>query len=294
MGFPPPPLEVLLGPKTTYIKFLEKSKRKQDADGWGRSDFPIICESCLGVNPYVRMTQVDYDKECKLCTRPFSVFRWRPGRDAKQKFVTHVASGRMCVKSLDLEYGLPVQVRDTALNIGNHNSIPKSDVNRELFAEEHDQRTRAGLDYESSFGKIRPNDTIGIIQRTTPHYKRNRAHICSFYIRGECTKGDECPYRHEMHATGEHCKRSSSVEVTWKGWEISSTPMEISNPSESWLRKHVPLSHTQTREGAEKAAEELSNKLLVNSEKLNPPQTPSSASAPTPDSMSGVLLSAIY
>ncbi|KAF2605181.1 hypothetical protein F2Q70_00025497 [Brassica cretica] len=204
MGIPPPPLEVLLGPKTTYIKFLEKSKRKQDADGWGRSDFPIICESCLGVNPYVRMTQVDYDKECKLCTRPFSVFRWRPGRDAKQKFVTHVASGRMCVKSLDLEYGLPVQVRDTALNIGNHNSIPKSDVNRELFPEEHDQRTRAGLDYESSFGKIRPNDTIRIIQRTTPHYKRNRAHICSFYIRGECTKGDECPYRHEMHATGEH------------------------------------------------------------------------------------------
>ncbi|WZZ50260.1 hypothetical protein YC2023_050367 [Brassica napus] len=112
---------------------------------------------------------------------------------------------------LDLEYGLPVQVRDTALNIGNHNSIPKSDVNRELFAEEHDQRTRAGLDYESSFGKIRPNDTIGIIQRTTPHYKRNRAHICSFYIRGECTKGDECPYRHEMHATGEHQSTEAAV-----------------------------------------------------------------------------------
>ncbi|KAF3575443.1 hypothetical protein DY000_02030151 [Brassica cretica] len=166
---------------------------------WGSSDFEFN-----QLIARIDITQVDYDKECKLCTRPFSVFRWRPGRDAKQKFVTHVASGRMCVKSLDLEYGLPVQVRDTALNIGNHNSIPKSDVNRELFPEEHDQRTRAGLDYESSFGKIRPNDTIRIIQRTTPHYKRNRAHICSFYIRGECTKGDECPYRHEMHATGEH------------------------------------------------------------------------------------------
>lgn len=64
-------------------------------------------------------------------------------------------------------------------------------------------QARAGIDYESSYGKVRPNDTIMKLQRTTPYYKRNRAHICSFYIRGECTRGAECPYRHEMPVTGE-------------------------------------------------------------------------------------------
>lgn len=41
------------------------------------------------------------------------------------------------------------------------------------------------------------------MQRTTPYYKRNRAPICSFFVRGECKRGAECPYRHEMPTTGE-------------------------------------------------------------------------------------------
>jgi pre-mRNA-splicing factor RBM22/SLT11 len=41
---------------------------------------------------------------------------------------------------LDLEYGLPVQVRDSALGINTSDSIPKSDVNREFFAEEQDRK----------------------------------------------------------------------------------------------------------------------------------------------------------
>ncbi|MED6207427.1 hypothetical protein PIB30_035723 [Stylosanthes scabra] len=182
--------------------------RDHEADGWERADFPIICESCLGDNPYVRMTRAEYDKECKICTRPFTVFRWRPGRDARYK-KTEICQTCSKLKNvcqvclLDLEYGLPVQVRDTALSIDSNDAIPKSDVNREYFTEEHDRKARAGIDYESSYGKARPNDTILKLQRTTPYYKRNRAHICSFYIRGECTRGAECPYRHEMPVTGE-------------------------------------------------------------------------------------------
>uniref|UniRef100_A0A7N0TGV0 Uncharacterized protein n=1 Tax=Kalanchoe fedtschenkoi TaxID=63787 RepID=A0A7N0TGV0_KALFE len=283
--------------------------RDVEADGWERSDFPIICESCLGDNPYVRMTKADYDKECKICTRPFTVFRWRPGRDArfKKSEVCQTCSKlknvcQVCV--LDLEYGLPVQVRDTALSINSNDSIPKSDVNREYFAEEHDRRARAGIDYDSSYGKVRPNDTILKLQRTTPYYKRNRAHICSFFVRGECTRGAECPYRHEMPVTGELSQQNIkdryygindpvALKLLNKAGEMPSLepPDDESirtlyvggldaRVSEQDLRDnfyaHGEIESVRmvlqracafvtytTREAAEKAATELSNKLVI-------------------------------
>lgn len=283
--------------------------RDLEADGWERSDFPIICESCLGDNPYVRMTKADYDKECKICTRPFTVFRWRPGRDARYK-KTEICQTCSKLKNvcqvclLDLEYGLPVQVRDSALSINTNDAIPKSDVNREYFAEEHDRRARAGLDYESSYGKVRANDTILKLQRTTPYYKRNRAHVCSFYIRGECTRGAECPYRHEMPVTGELSQQNikdryygvndpvamkllnkagemqtleppedESIKTLYVGGldaRVTEQDLrdnfyahgEIESIRMVLQRACAFVTYT-TREAAEKAAEELSNKLVI-------------------------------
>ncbi|CAH2038673.1 unnamed protein product [Thlaspi arvense] len=301
--------------------------RDHEADGWERSDFPIICESCLGDNPYVRMTRANYDKECKICTRPFTVFRWRPGRDSRYK-KTEICQTCCKLKNvcqvclLDLEYGLPVQVRDTALNISTHESIPKSDVNREFFAEEHDRKTRAGLDYESSFGKMRPNDTILKLQRTTPYYKRNRAHVCSFFIRGECTRGDECPYRHEMPETGELSQQNIkdryygvndpvAMKLLGKAGEMGT----LESPEDESIKtlyvgglntrileqdirdqfyaygevesirilaeKACAFVTYTTREGAEKAAQELSNRLVVNGQRLK--LTWGRPQAPRPD-----------
>ncbi|KAG5053487.1 hypothetical protein JHK87_005685 [Glycine soja] len=291
------------------LSMAHRLLRDHEADGWERSDFPIICESCLGDSPYVRMTRAEYDKECKICTRPFTVFRWRPGRDARYK-KTEICQTCSKLKNvcqvclLDLEYGLPVQVRDTALSIDSNDAIPKSDVNREYFAEEHDRRARAGIDYESSYGKVRPNDTIMKLQRTTPYYKRNRAHICSFYIRGECTRGAECPYRHEMPETGELSQQNikdryygvnDPVALKLLGKAVEMNTLEApedesiktlyvggldARVTEQDLRDHF-YAHGEiesikmvlqracafvtytTREGAEKAAEELSNKLVI-------------------------------
>lgn len=41
-----------------------------------------------------------------------------------------------------------------------------------------------------------PSDLLLKLARTTPYYKRNRPHICSFWVKGECKRGDECPYRY--------------------------------------------------------------------------------------------------
>jgi pre-mRNA-splicing factor RBM22/SLT11 len=55
----------------------------------------------------------------------------------------------------------------------------------------------------SQFETHKPNDLLLKLRRTEPYYARNRARICSFFVRGECKRGAECPYRHEMPTSGE-------------------------------------------------------------------------------------------
>lgn len=41
------------------------------------------------------------------------------------------------------------------------------------------------------------------LARTDPYYKRNRPQLCSFFAKGECKRGTECPYRHEKPVDNE-------------------------------------------------------------------------------------------
>lgn len=116
---------------------------------------------------------------------------------------------------LDLEYGLPTQVRDTALAV--QSEAPTSEVNREYYAQNMEAKvcspvyltsgrifsavrgqleggSRSLLDSTSrasSAGK----EMLKQLARTDPYYKRNRPHVCSFFAKGECNRGTECPYR---------------------------------------------------------------------------------------------------
>ncbi len=67
---------------------------------------------------------------------------------------------------LDLEYGLPVQVRDQALGMTN-DEIPESAVGKEYQLNE---QVKAGT-LDSSFTQQRPNDMLLKLQRTTPYYQ---------------------------------------------------------------------------------------------------------------------------
>eukprot|EP00163_Fabomonas_tropica_P018326 TRINITY_DN32611_c0_g1_i1.p1 TRINITY_DN32611_c0_g1~~TRINITY_DN32611_c0_g1_i1.p1 ORF type:complete len:366 (-),score=51.55 TRINITY_DN32611_c0_g1_i1:130-1227(-) len=176
-------------------------------EGWERSDFPILCETCLGENPYVRMTKNVFGAECKICARPYTVFRWKPGPQARFK-KTEIC--QICSKLknvcqtclLDLDYGLPVQVMQS--QTGQSDEAPKSAVHRDFFANEAERRlqTTGGGDLRDTGRATTGSEVLRRLQRSQPYYKRNMARICSFFVKGECNRGSNCPYRHEMPTTG--------------------------------------------------------------------------------------------
>uniref|UniRef100_A0A8C9Q1W9 Pre-mRNA-splicing factor RBM22 n=1 Tax=Spermophilus dauricus TaxID=99837 RepID=A0A8C9Q1W9_SPEDA len=149
------------------------------------------------------MTKDKNGKEYKICARPFTVFRWCPGVRMRFK-KTEVCQTCSKLKNichtclLDLEYGLPIQVRDAGLSF--KDDMPKSDVNKEYYTQnmEREISNSDGTRPVGMLGKATStSDLLLKLARTTPYYKRNQPHICSFWVKGDCKRGEECPYRHE-------------------------------------------------------------------------------------------------
>jgi pre-mRNA-splicing factor RBM22/SLT11 len=96
---------------------------------------------------------------------------------------------------LDLETGLPVQVRDAALGKGGHGALPESDVGKEYALQQMTQAMADGTyKPDAEYGQAANNALLRRLQRTAPYYKRNRAKICTFWLRNACTRAD-CPFR---------------------------------------------------------------------------------------------------
>ena len=153
---------------------------KQDINrsGWETTDFPSVCESCLPDNPYVQMIKADHDAECKLCTRPFTLFRWKADRTARTKrtnICLTCARLKNCCQCcmLDLSFGLPIVVRDAALKMVAPG--PQSSINREFFAQNNEQELEEGRgleEYEKTDEKAR--ELLRKLARSEPYYKRQR------------------------------------------------------------------------------------------------------------------------
>lgn len=88
---------------------------------------------------------------------------------------------------------LPVQVRDSALTGAQPGSdMPISDANRNFMNQIHDQQLAQGL---VPLGQAQFNPVINRMARRAPYYERNRAHVCSFWLKGNCNRGIACPFR---------------------------------------------------------------------------------------------------
>lgn len=154
---------------------------KQDINrsGWEATDFPSVCENCLPDNPYVQMLKEDHGAECKICTRPFTIFRWKADRTARTKrtnICLTCARLKNCCQCcmLDLSFGLPIVVRDAALKMVAPG--PESSINREYFAQENEKEIeegRGGLEeYDKTDQKAR--ELLRRLANSEPYYKRQR------------------------------------------------------------------------------------------------------------------------
>ncbi|KAL4875439.1 hypothetical protein BJY04DRAFT_202021 [Aspergillus karnatakaensis] len=154
---------------------------KQDLNrsGWESTDFPSVCENCLPENPYVQMLKEDHGAECKICTRPFTIFRWKADRTARQKrtnICLTCARLKNCCQCcmLDLSFGLPIVVRDAALKMVAPG--PESSINREYYAQGHEKEIEEGRgaveEYEKTDEKAR--ELLRRLANSQPYYRKPR------------------------------------------------------------------------------------------------------------------------
>lgn len=150
-----------------------------DMKGANFSSFPSVCENCLPDGNFVQMLKDDHGAECKLCSRPFTIFRWKADRTARQKrtnICLTCARLKNCCQScmLDLSYGLPIVVRDAALKMIAPG--PQSEVNREYYAQEHEKAIEEGRGavevYEKTDEKAR--ELLTRLANSEPYYKKQR------------------------------------------------------------------------------------------------------------------------
>ncbi len=155
---------------------------KQDLNrsGWESTDFPSVCENCLPENPYVKMLKEDYGAECKLCTRPFTVFSWSAGRGHGRKKCTNICLTCARLKNacqcciMDLQFGLPIIIRDKALELVSQG--PQSEINREYFAQNNELAIEEGRVGTEQFEKTdeKARELLRRLANSKPYFRKGR------------------------------------------------------------------------------------------------------------------------
>lgn len=166
--------------RPTRITMPPQIKQDLNRSGWESTAFPSVCESCLPENPYVKMLKEDYGAECKLCSRPFTIFSWSADRAHGRKKRTSIcltcARLKNCCQCcmLDLSFGLPIVVRDAALKMVAPG--PQSEINREFFAQNNEKAIEEGRggveEYEKTDEKAR--ELLRKLAQSKPYFRKGR------------------------------------------------------------------------------------------------------------------------
>ena len=131
------------------------------------------------------MAFIGFVASLSVCERPFTIYRWKPGSKARYKKteLCHTcAKLKNCCQTciLDLQFGLPLQVRDQALAEHERIAVPKSDVGRGYMIEQHERaQENVGIVGQTSvvdINTLQKGSMLDRLARRTPYYKRNMAH----------------------------------------------------------------------------------------------------------------------
>ena len=81
----------------------------------------------------MRMLKENYGQECRLCFRPFTVFKWKGDRGIYKRTCLCNSCSKdknLCqVCTLDLEFGLPMEVRDKRCGVNGKYLLNENFVN---------------------------------------------------------------------------------------------------------------------------------------------------------------------
>ena len=170
-------------------------------------EFPLVCETCLGDNPYVRMVKLPYGvKLCKISNMAFQGYKWKAGTGGRYKetVISYIIAKErnICqVCMFDIQFGLPVGVRDHILkqqesNNSNSNlltlptSIPNMKYHYNQLIEKQSElqvnqyNDNAATRQLTAFAQIQNNHE----KSTSKVAFRNLPKLCSFWVKGNCDR----------------------------------------------------------------------------------------------------------
>lgn len=100
------------------------------------TDIPAVCDTCLG-SDYIEMKRLLNGAECKICTLPFTVFKWKSNNSLHKTVICLTCSrSKNCCQSClnDLTFGIDIHTRDKLFKLAKiDNQIKLSNTTSKIY-----------------------------------------------------------------------------------------------------------------------------------------------------------------